>query len=83
MGLCDQIGQGAIYDCQNLPQPGNSPYLVLVNKDDLNAGSITYNAAGTLITNVTLATNKPAYLFEGFKDSVKTKIDLARCISTW
>jgi hypothetical protein len=78
MALCDQIQLGAVYDCQNLPTPGNSPYLVLVNKDDLNAGSITYNAAGTLITNVTLATNKPAYLFEGFKDSVKCKFDLVQ-----
>ena len=78
MALCDQIQIGAVYDCTNLPQPGNSPYLVLVNKDDLNAGSITYNTANTLITNVTLATNKPAYLFEGFKDSVKTKIDLVQ-----
>jgi hypothetical protein len=78
MADCGNIQIGAVYDCLNLPQPGNSPYLVLVNKDDLNAGSITYNTAGTLITNLTLATNKPAYLFEGFKDSVKSKIDLVQ-----
>jgi len=75
---CDQIQIGAVYDCANLPQPGNSPSLVLCNKDDLNAGTITRNAAGTLITNVTLATNRPAYLFEGFKDSVKTKVELVQ-----
>lgn len=78
MANCDQIQLGAVYDCLNLPQPGNSPYLVLVNKDDLNAGSITYNTAGTLITGLTLATNRPAYLFEGFKDSVKSKIDIVQ-----
>lgn len=78
MGLCDAISLGAIYDCQNIPQPGNDPTLVLVNKEDLNAGSITYNTAGTLITNVTLATNRPAYLFQGWKDSVKSKIDLVQ-----
>lgn len=75
---CDQITMGGVYDCANLPQPGNSPYLVLVNKDDLNNGTITRNSAGTLITNVTLPTNKPAYLFEGFQDSVKTKVDMVK-----
>lgn len=78
MGLCDSITLGAIYDCQNIPQPGNDPTLVLVNKEDLNAGSITYNSAGTLITNVTLAVNRPAYLFQGWKDSVKTKVELVQ-----
>jgi hypothetical protein len=78
MGLCDSISIGAVYDCKNIPQPGNDPSLVLVNKEDLNAGSITYNSAGTLITNVTLAVNRPGYLFEGWKDSVKTKIELVQ-----
>lgn len=78
MANCDQIQLSAVYDCQNLPTPGNSSTLILINKDDLNAGSITYNTAGTLITNLTLATNKPAYIFEGFKDSVKSKADLVQ-----
>jgi hypothetical protein len=78
MANCDQIQLGAVYDCTNLPQPGQSPYAVLVNKDDLNAGSITYNSDSTLITNVTLATNKPAYLFEGFKESVKCRLELVQ-----
>jgi len=75
---CDQIQIGAVYDCANLPQPGNSPSLVLGNKDDLNAGVITLNAAGTLITNITLPSNRPAFLYEGFKDSVKSSFELVQ-----
>lgn len=64
---CDQITIGAIYDCQNPLQGGAKSRLILVNLDDI--ASVTYNSTD-VITAITLSTNKVAYLFEGFKNSL-------------
>lgn len=64
---CDQITIGALYDCQNPLQGGAKSRLILINQDDL--GSVTVNSSD-VITAITLSTNKVAYIFEGFKNSL-------------
>ncbi len=64
---CDQISIGAGYDCQTPLQGGAKAKLILLNLDDL--GTVT--ASGTdIITGFTLLSNKAAYLFEGYRNSL-------------
>ena len=64
---CDQISQGALYDCQNPLQGGAKARLILINLDDYGAATTNSN---DVITALTLQANKAAYVFEGFKNSL-------------
>lgn len=67
MAFCDQITIGAIYDCQNPPQGGARPRVLLVNRDDL--GVVTPNSID-IITAIALNAGAAAYIFEGYRGSV-------------
>lgn len=64
---CDSISISGLYDCNSLPQGGAKARLILINFEEL--GSVVFNS-NDVITNITMATNRCAYLFEGARDSL-------------
>lgn len=66
---CGEISASISYDCQNPLQGGNNPSLYLFNYDDV-VGVVADGTTDNLITDITRATGKAAYKFEGYRNSL-------------
>lgn len=64
---CDQITIGSGYDCAAPLQGGAKSKLILINLDDLTSYT---PGANNVITALTLGSNKAAYIFEGYRNSL-------------
>ena len=70
MGCITQITGGFVINCNTLPLPGIDAHIVLINYDDINRGTTTFNATNELLVeNFALKTGKTGYLLEGVKQS--------------
>ena len=65
---CDGLFKGSPYDCDNPPQAGVNPRLILINFEDID--SFTQDGDG-VITNIVLKANTQAYAFQNFRNSLK------------
>lgn len=68
-----KIDRGSAFDCANINQGGVGNYVILINKDDFDAATITVDAASKEITGIVFATTTPAttgYKFETAKGSM-------------
>lgn len=64
------IDRDCNFDCSALTQGGIGNYVILVNKDDWDAGTVTIDTGVTEeITSIVLDTGKEGYAFEGSKES--------------
>lgn len=64
------IDRGSAFDCDALVQGGIGNYIILINKDDLDDATITYDTGTTEeITDIQLASTKQGWSFEGSKES--------------
>ena len=71
---CGAIAAGATFSCDTPIQPGINPRIFLMNKDDIE--SVTYNATKTyIIEDITMKTDKYAYEFEGYRQSVDAQVE--------
>ena len=70
MGCNTLITGGFLVNCNNLPVAGIDANIVLINYDDINRATTTFNATNELlIENFALKTGKTGYLLEGVKQS--------------
>lgn len=64
------IDRGSAFDCDALVQSGIGNYVILINKDDWDAATVVYDTGTTEeITDITLASTKQGWSFEGSKES--------------
>lgn len=64
------IDRGSVFDCAALVQGGIGNYVILINKDDWDDGTVTIDTGVTEeITDIALATGKQGWSFEGSKES--------------
>lgn len=69
MAVCDNLNDDILYDCDNPPSGGANDRLILFNFDDIN-GNVTIDGNNSLLfTNITLASGKRGYVFEGLNNS--------------
>lgn len=64
---CDQITIGSSYDCASPLQGGAKARLILINLDDLSSYT---PGANNVISAIALLSNKAAYIFEGYRNSL-------------
>jgi len=69
MATCDDLTADILYDCDNPPSGGANDRLILFNYDDIN-GNVTVDASNNILfTDITLASGKRGYVFEGLNNS--------------
>ena len=79
MSNCGQISANVLIDCDNPMIGGANDRLVILNKDDWDAATITRDGANNqLITDIVLATGADAYNFEGKNHSVEPSQTLVK-----
>lgn len=66
-----KIDRGVAFDGDAIVQGGIGNYILLINKDDLDAGVITVDAISKEIETITLAAGTYAYKFESSKGSAQ------------
>lgn len=66
-----KIDRGSAFDCAAITQGGIGNYILLINKEDLDAGAITEDAVSHEIETITLAAGTFAYKFESSKGSAQ------------
>ena len=70
MGCNTIITTGFVLNCNVPPVGGIDANIVLINYDDINRGTTTFNATNELLVeNFALKTGKTGYLLEGVKQS--------------
>ncbi len=78
MSACGKIDAGIVYDCANPPTGGANDRLILMNFDDWQSGTISYDVNNPLIIDgYTLGTGQ-GYAFEGQNDSVEPRVALVK-----
>lgn len=67
-----KIDRGSAFDCDAISQGGVKDYLLLINKEDVDNGTVTIDTGSTEeITNIVLDTSTYAYKFESSKGSAQ------------
>ena len=70
--LCGKINADQTVDCENPLVAGSKDRMILINLDDWEGATVTYDAANPcLITNIVLAAGKVGYLYEGINGSIE------------
>ena len=71
MSICGVITQGAAFNCDTPIAPGVDERLILVNKDDIDDATVTYDMTDTfIISDIVLAAGgKQGWAFEGNRQS--------------
>lgn len=78
MATCDNINADILYDCDNPPSGGANDRLILFNYDDIN-GNVTIDPSNKIIfTNITLASGKRGYVFEGLNNSNEPRSEMIK-----
>jgi len=66
-----KIDRGSAFDCATISQGGIGNYVILINKDDFDAGAVTVDGTSKEITAITLDTPATGFAFESAKGSVQ------------
>ncbi len=74
MADCGIIDASITYDCENPLQGGASPKLYLANYDDVT-GYTEDGSTDNLITDLTFATGKVTYQYEGYRNSLVPTVE--------
>lgn len=71
MSICGVITSGALFNCDTPIAPGVDERLILINKDDFDDATVTFDAMDDfIITNIVLAAGgKQGFSFEGNRQS--------------
>jgi hypothetical protein len=66
-----KIDRGSAFDCTSIVQGGIGDYVLLINKEDLDNGAMTFDAVSNEIETITLDSGTYAYKFESSKGSTQ------------
>ena len=66
-----KIDRSSLFDGDAIKQGGIGNYILLINKEDLDAGALTFDGTTNEIETITLDTGKYAYKFESSKGSAQ------------
>jgi hypothetical protein len=66
-----KIDRGVAFDGAAIPQGGIGNYVLLINKEDLDNGALTFDAISNEIETITLDAGTLAYKFESSKGSAQ------------
>jgi hypothetical protein len=66
-----KIDRGSAFTCATIVQGGIGDYVLLINKEDLDNGAMTFDAVSNEIETITLDAGTYAYKFESSKGSTQ------------
>lgn len=66
-----KIDRGSAFDGDAIPQGGIGDYVILINKEDLDNGALTFDGVSNDIETITLDAGTYGYKFESSKGSVQ------------